>query len=962
MRFSRFAAALLGAWVGVTPVSGAPESLSLDGEWEILFDRANVGREAEWFADEVFCAQSGIRPITVPSAWELIEQDYEGVAFYRRSFDVPEDWEGQVVRLQFDAVNYRAEVWLNDEVVGFNEGGFTPFEFRVDSLIRSGQANTLTLRVVGPIMKQDVRVDGMGRLETPQWRGGLTAGIWQSVRLVATRDVYVHDVFIEPDLADDTATLHVAVDHTGVHGTEATLGIRIYQASDPSRVVATLREDWTLHPGVNRLSRVLSIPEAVYWSPDTPHLYRAEVAVTVGGKPCDVWSHRFGMRELTIRDRQLQLNGEPIFVKAAFFEGLYPVGIAMPDSEEMARREIRLAKEAGFNMIRPWRRPPVPWWLDLADEMGVMVLASPAVECMTLPLSTPYLASRVEHEIREMVRRDRNRASVVQWELFNELHRPILKQMMRPMAMVVRDLDPTRLILDESGGWAFGANMYLPGSFEPTKFNDIHTYPGPFLDRNLYDGFLAIGLTEEKRLERGLRGKSPGRNVVPGLMSFVSELGYGSLPDLEAANTRFADEGNPLAPAYRYHRRLAAEQKRVLQESGFGAMYPDLGQFVRDQQAIHGAANRRMIEAARSNPEVDGYCVHALVGGDWVLGAGLLDLWRNPKGAAYEETRAANEPRLLALRVLPRNIYAGREASVQVTGINELEALAGILTVEVTDRDGDRALQWKREIQLSSGIGHLLDEVLDTADLEGSYRVNARISSTGGVLVAESDDTFDVFSERQLAPPGQEIAVVDAQARLEPFLRSRDVPVAGFNAQTEPSVPVLATRPAEGSAESLETFLRLNEFARDGGTVVYVDGLGGDRDDFEAPWFPLHHRVERARGLWTCIPHLVHEHPIFEGLPSGGPMRDLYQNVWATTTLRELGGEAVVASVGFDWFSRGHDLQYLGPGESWWGADLAVVPHGEGRIIVSELRLVPHLGKDPVADRLLFNLIRFLGE
>ena len=124
---------------------------------------------------------------------------------------------------------------------------------------------------------------------------------------------------------------------------------------------------------------------------------------------------------------------------------------------EWGRKEIQLAKEAGFNMIRPWRRPPAPMWLDLADEMGVLVVGSPALECMTLPVSTPYLPKRVEHEVRQAILRDRNRACIVQWELFNELHRPVLKQLMRPMAMLARELDPTRLILDESGGWAFGA-------------------------------------------------------------------------------------------------------------------------------------------------------------------------------------------------------------------------------------------------------------------------------------------------------------------------------------------------------------------------------------------------------------------------------------------------------------------------------------------------------------------------
>ena len=101
--------------------------------------------------------------------------------------------------------------------------------------------------------------------------------------------------------------------------------------------------------------------------------------------------------------------------------------------------------------------------------MGVLVVGSPALECMQLPFSTPYLPMRVENEPRQAILRDRNRTCVVQWELFNELHRPVLKQMMRPMAMLARDLDPTRLILDESGGWAYGANMYLPSEALATE-------------------------------------------------------------------------------------------------------------------------------------------------------------------------------------------------------------------------------------------------------------------------------------------------------------------------------------------------------------------------------------------------------------------------------------------------------------------------------------------------------------
>ena len=91
-------------------------------------------------------------------------------------------------------------------------------------------------------------------------------------------------------------------------------------------------------------------------------------------------------------------------------------------------------------------------------------------------------------------------------------------------------------------------------------------------------------------------------------------------------------------------------------------------------------------------------------------------------------------------------------------------------------------------------------------------------------------------------------------------------------------------------------------------------------------------------------------------------MRDVYENVWATQTMRNLPGKPVVASIGYRWFSQDHKLHYSGPGESWWGTDLAVVPKGKGQVVISQLRIVENLGKDPVADKLLQNLIRFCQQ
>ena len=946
----------------------AMEVLSLDGTWQIVFDHQNDGRQQQWILDRNFPRQRA-REIAVPSCWELTEKDYEGVVYYQCKFTVPASWEGKVVRLQFDAVNFQSEVWLNDRAVGFHEGGFSPFEFRVEKSIEAGKENTLALRVAGPILMEDKRIEGIGKMETPQWRGAITGGIWQPVRLIATDEVYVQDVFIQPKIADGSATFDITLEHTGAVRKATEIQIAIRPVDQPERIVADIRKTLQLRPGPTQHCTTVQIPDATLWSPDNPYLYRAEVSVAADGAVSDRVSTRFGMREFTIRDETFHLNGKPMYLKATFFEGLYPVKLAYPDSREMAVREIRLAKEAGFNMIRPWRKPPPPMWLDLADEMGVLTVGSLAIECMDFPVETARLPGWVENEVRQSILRDRNRACVVQWELFNELKRPVLKQMLRPMAMLARQLDPTRLILDESGGWAEGANMYLPYESEPTKFNDIHDYPGQQINDEVYEKLRLTAIKSHEEMRRmGLQGRLPGRNVVPGLMTFFSELGYGSLPDLVDNNERFAKAGNPIAPPTVYHRRLADQHRQALKGSGFDTVYPDLKKFCLDQQHIHGTANKRMIEAVRCNPQVKGYCIHALTAGDWIIGAGLLDLFRNPKTYAYEGTKAANQPRIISIRVRPRNVYAEQGTSIEITGVNEIEAIRGKLKMEVTDDDGHVVLSRTATANMVSGIAQLFSEDCETKSLKGTYTVKAEVTADDGSTIAANEYSFDVFTAEQLAVPKQRIAVLDPSNSLKPFFRRTGIGFVDFDAKTDRSLPVFVSRTEAKTLAQRKLFEGLAEFVKAGGTAVYLQG-GGPKVRWgvagtSSPLLPLNTRTKQAMGHWTCIPRLVKDHALFDGLPVNCMMGPIYENVWAQSTLLDAGGETIAASIGFDWFpdyDRGK-RHYYGPGDTWWGADVAIVPCGKGQAIVSQMRIVENLGKDPVADRILFNLIRFAGR
>ncbi len=608
-------------------------------------------------------------------------------------------------------------------------------------------------------------------------------------------------------------------------------------------------------------------------------------------------------------------------------------------------------------------------WLDLADELGVLTVGSLAIECMDFPVESARLPGWVENEVRQSILRDRNRACLVQWELFNELKRPVLKQLLHPMSMLARRLDPTRLILDESGGWARGARMYLPYQSVPYKFNDIHDYPGQQINDEVYEKLVLTGImTHDQMQQMGLGGRMPGKNVVPGLMTFFSELGYGSLPDLVDNNRRFAEIGNPIAPPTVYHRRLADQQKQALRDSGFDKIYPDLQQFCLDQQKIHGTANKRMIEAVRCNPSVKGYCIHALTAGDWILGAGLLDLFRNPKTYAYEATQAANQPRILSIRVRPRNVYAERGTQIEITGVNDTRAVAGNLELEIVAADGGVVFAKTVKADMMTGIRQLFCERIDTNTLQGPYAVRAQIIGDDGAVLAGNEYSFDVFATEQLVIPKNPIAVLDPNHSLRPFLERAGIAFVEFDGKTDRSIPVFVSRTEAHTPAQRELFADLVEFIKAGGTAVYLQG-GGPRVSWgrsgeASPLLPIDTRTKQAMGLWMCIPRLVSEHPIFEGLPAGCMMGSIYENVWAQSTLLDAGGETIAGSIGYDWFPD-YDLSkrhYYGPGDTWWGADVAVVPLGSGRCIASQLRLVENLGQDPVADKILYNLIEFASS
>ena len=282
--------------------------------------------------------------ILVPFA---IESSLSGVArrlgenselVYRRTFTVPSAWRGQNVLLHFGAVDWRAEVWVNDVKVGSHEGGFAPFSFDVTAALQpKGKENTLTVRVWDPTDrgpqprgKQVNRPEGIWY--TP------VSGIWQTVWMEPVAPQHIGRLRITPDI--DRRILSVGAETTGCSA-GTLLEVEVY---DGDVLVASGKS-------INAQPVDIRMPEDMkLWSPDNPFLYDLKVRLSEGGKTLDRVESYAAMRKFsTVRDKdgivRLALNNRPLFQYGPLDQGWWPDGLYTAPTDEALRYDVEMTKK-----------------------------------------------------------------------------------------------------------------------------------------------------------------------------------------------------------------------------------------------------------------------------------------------------------------------------------------------------------------------------------------------------------------------------------------------------------------------------------------------------------------------------------------------------------------------------------------------------------------------------------------
>lgn len=394
-------------------------------------------------------------PFAIESAISGVMEHHPRI-WYRRHFIVPESWNGQRIRLNFGAVDYEAEVFINGTSVGTHWGGYDPFSFDITDYLKTSGEQEIIVRVFDP-----TDAGGFPRGKQTLYPGGImytsVTGIWQTVWLEPVPETAIETILMVPDIDQQQLTLTVK---TSVDSPNLTFQAKV---KDEGSVIQTT--------GGNTNQEVqIPIPNQKLWSPDSPFLYDLEIILHDDGEAIDSVKSYFGMRKISVQDddgyKKLYLNNEFLFHHGPLDQGFWPDGIYTAPTDEALKYDIEMTKAFGFNMIRKHIKVEPYRWYYWADKLGVLVWQDmPSANSYT-NTHPPVDQVAYERELTRMVESLLNSPSIVMWVIFNESQ----GQHRTPeLVEKVMGMDPSRVVNQASGGSFFDVGHVL----------DIHSYPPP---------------------------------------------------------------------------------------------------------------------------------------------------------------------------------------------------------------------------------------------------------------------------------------------------------------------------------------------------------------------------------------------------------------------------------------------------------------------------------------------------
>ena len=441
-------------------------------------------------------------PVGVPGSWNDQvpgARDELGPAWYERRFEAPPGalpLAGREAAIRFGSVSYAAQVWLNGEFLGAHEGGHLPFTLPCDGTLREGE-NVLVARVDGQLGRDQVPPGLVPREHThPRtfhpdvpYDFFPFAGIHRRVDLVLAPRDGIHDIRLDMRRDGDSVVLTAAVD-AGDGDVRVTL--------DGADVDDGLRV----------------CPDGL-WSPDSPVLHLLEVELRRDGVLVDRYTTHTGVRTVEVEDTRVLLNGAPVQLRGFGRHEDFPVA-GRGAVSAVAARDLLLMRQLGANSFRTAHYPCDEDTLDMADQLGLMVVAeTPAVG---LYFGDEQMARRQElalASLAELIARDRNRACVIAWSVANEprMHYPAAAGALTELCDRARELDPSRPA-------SYATDLPGAAGVEAADIVFVNAYPGWYV----HPGQLDVAETAMAEILDQVHREHPDKPVV------LTEFGADAVP------------------------------------------------------------------------------------------------------------------------------------------------------------------------------------------------------------------------------------------------------------------------------------------------------------------------------------------------------------------------------------------------------------------------------------------------
>lgn len=939
-------------------------------QWTVVTDEADSGRADGWFR---MPPSSRGRSAAVPGYLQEAFPGYHGVVWYWTRIPSHELPDGQRCLLRFDRVSYGADIWLDGEYIGHHEATDS-FEVDMSAQCASGAETLIVVRVLNPTTR---RIDGVVLSEIPAanaaegadyrpGRGYNYGGITGPVRLVTQSKLALEDLQVtaDPERAEVRVRFHV-VNHTG-----SASGVRWQcEVAAEGAVVSRAGSSADLPVGGVWVECRLPVPDPVYWSPDHPYLYDICVLVTPSsdpamGVPAPIQTQhvRTGFRTFAVDDGGFfALNGRRVFVRSTHTGNHVPAGLPAAKAASLLRRDLLNAKAVGLNMVRFIACRATPEQLDACDEIGLMVYE----ECAA---SWPHGHSsdseeRFDVEMGGAVRRDRNHPSVVIWGLLNETKDgPHFRHAVAALQLV-RDLDPTRLVLLSSGRWDGDVSIGSicnPGSSTwehrwGTERPDGSTveldpnqlgYVPEVGDRHLYP---TVPHTREANTLLRTMG-AEGKPV------FLSEYGIGSLLNVVAELKSLRAVGAPETMAEPSLMRSMNDRFQAdFDRFGLASVYAFPEDLLDESYRAHSRYRLAGIGMLRSNPQMAGHNItgmldHAVSGeGMWSFAERVL------KPGIVDAVGDAFAPLRWCVSVDPEHSVVGQPVSVDITLADEGVLAPGTYpgSARVMGADGP---EWESSLVVevpAPRAARLVHPVL-RAELPAELpagRHELLLSLDHGGSPRGRRTTFIRSEPVGAVQVTRPIVVVGNEHHLVAWLGERGVAAAREISGAADTILIGADVPL-----SADAWLAVSAAVHAGATAVLLDARAAISSEgwLAAPIVPL--GVDDTEDWLYHTETIARSHPVLDGMADPGLLDWSFfgQTIPRSRLTSSIAADDVaVVQIGIGMPVAGGYVS--GYGLAGWTV-------GSGRLIASTLRLTECLVTEPAAALLLAGVVRWAGR